>query len=675
LKINRYKITNIFLFLVCAVIILRLFNLQLIHGSAYRLKSDARTTRQIELTAPRGEILDRYGRSIVKNRTGYNIYIQGRKGRESKELNTILKNLFFAVKSYPDMSSSILPVRVKMGEYVFDEEMTDLKGWKKKNGFEKSASPSEVMDYYVKKYDIDEAFGKINTVKIAAARIDMGIKGFSLHNPYLFCEDAAIEEVCVIEEQNKSFPDVGIVTQPVRDYPYGSLGAHILGHVSNISADEYEKRKEEGYTITSRIGKDGIERLMEDFLKGENGMGSIEQTAGGNALGLTVEKSPVSGRNISLTIDLDMQLAAEKALKETILEIRSQAGSAEGGSDADAGSIVVMDVNNGDVLAMASYPSYDIKNFGREYNNLIKSPSKPLFNRSLSGTYSPASTFKLLVAAAGLEEGVITPEETILDTGRYNYFEDYKPACWIFNQTGGTHGYVNVSQAIRDSCNIFFYETGRRLTIEKINEYARLFGLGKKTGIELESDEASGIVASPENRKKSGGIWYPGDTCQTAIGQSDTLVTPIQLASYMATIANGGTRYKPHIIKSVETADSQKSTQVKKEVINRVELKKENYEAIVQGIRSVVTEGTGLSAFSGCNTTVAAKTGSAQTSGNYTNGICVAYAPYDEPRIAIACVIEKAGSGSKTATAVRKIVDSYFDTPGDVSDSYNTLTN
>ena len=675
MKLDRYKIINTVLFLVFLAIAIRLVNLQIVNGASYKTKSDARTTRQVELTAPRGEILDRYGRSIVKNRTGYNVYIQSRKGRESKELNKILKNLFSAVKSYPEIDSSLIPVKVKMGEYTFDMEAESLKKWKKKNGFKPSATPKEVIDYYKKKYDIDEKnFGKINTVKIAAARIDMGIKGFSVQNPYLFSEDVPIEEVCVIEEQSKSFPDVGIVTQPVRDYPYGTLGAHLLGHVSSISSEEYEKRKEDGYTINSRIGKDGVERLMEDYLRGENGTGSIEQTAGGNSLGLTVEKAPVAGRSVSLTIDLDLQLACENALKETIREIRAAATNPDGGSDADAGSVVVIDVNNGDVLAMASYPTYDIKNLGREYNKLIKNPSKPLFNRSLRGTYSPASTFKLLVAAGALEEGAITVDEEIYDTGRYEYFDDYKPACWIYNQTGATHGYVNVSEAIRDSCNVFFYETGRRLTIEKINEYAKKFGLGEKTGIELKNEEVSGTVASPENRKKNGGIWYPGDTCQTAIGQSDTLVTPIQLANYMATIANGGTRYKPHIIKSVETADLNKSTVTKKEVISRVDMNKDVYEAIVGGVRMVVTEGTGLSAFSGCSTSVAAKTGSAQAAGNYTNGICIAYAPYDEPRIAIACVIEKAGSGARTAEVVRKIVDSYFAAPKDDNESYNTLT-
>lgn len=265
----------------------------------------------------------------------------------------------------------------------------------------------------------------------------------------------------------------------------------------------------------------------------------------------------------------------------------------------------------------------------------------------------------MLVAAAGLEKGAIIVDEKILDTGKYKFFKDYQPACWIYNQSGGTHGYENVSEAIRDSCNVFFYETGRRLTIENIDSFAQSFGFGQKSGIELSAEEKSGVVASPENRKKKGEIWYPGDTCQTAIGQSDTLVTPLQLANYIAALANGGTRYKPHLIKSVRSTDGSPANESRSEVLETVKLKKENYNAIVSGMRMVVTEGTAHTAFAGSKTSVAAKTGSAQT-GSGTNGVCVAYAPYENPRIAIACVIENAGSGAKTAAAVRMITDSYF---------------
>jgi len=387
-----------------------------------------------------------------------------------------------------------------------------------------------------------------------------------------------------------------------------------------------------------------------------------------------VELAPVSGRNVNLTIDIDMQIACEEALEETVRNIRRNADSLESGGGADAGSMVVIDVNTGDILAMASYPSYDITTFNQNYNKLLKNPSKPLFNRALAGTYSPASTFKLLVGSAALEENIIGTQDEILDTGKYTYFKDYQPGCWIYNQYGTTHGYLNVAEAIRDSCNVFFFDVGRRLTIEKINEYAKKFGFGQKSGIELSDEEKIGVVAGPESRKASGGSWYPGDVCQTAIGQSDTLVTPIQLANYIATFANGGTRYKPHLIKSVQDKEGNISEETAPEILEKIEIADENLEAILYGLRMVVTEGTAEKAFEGCQVPVAAKTGSAQTSGVYTNGVCVAFAPYDKPRIAIACVIEKAGSGANVAQAVRKVVDSYFDEVDENDIETNTLT-
>jgi len=675
MKPRRYMAFYIALALSAVMIAARLANLQVANGSYYRERSNLRTVRSVELVAPRGEILDRNGRAIVSNRTGYNVYILSNRDRTAQQLNGVIYNLFSVIGNARDAVKDILPIKVKDGKYKFAVDKDSASKWREQNGFSKSQSANDIMKTLIKKYDIDEnVYFKEDIIKLAAVRMNMITRGFSMASPYLFSEDVPIEEISVIKEQAESFPSVSVITQPVRNYPYGSLGAHMLGRVGIISAEEYAVNEDNGYTINSNIGKGGIEKYLEDYLRGENGSGSIEQTSGGYSVGQNVDKKPVGGRNVNLTIDLDMQLACEQALKETILNISSNAGSAEGGRDADAGSIVVLDVNSGDVLAMASYPSYEITTFTKEYNNLLNNPSKPLFNRALAGTYSPASTFKLLVGSAALEEEIITVDEKIFDTGKYTYFKDYQPACWIYGQTGGTHGYLNVSEAIRDSCNIFFFDVGRRLTIEKINSYAKRFGFGQKSGIELADEERTGVVSSPENRKKNGGIWYPGDVCQTAIGQSDTLVTPLQLANYIATIANGGTRYRPHLIKSIENTDKTVSGENTQEILDTVELSEENREAIVRGLRMVVTEGTAFSAFAGCKTSVAAKTGSAQTSGVYTNGICVAYAPYEQPRIAIACIVEKAGSGSNVAQAVRKVVDSYFEDTDENDIRTNVLT-
>ncbi len=675
MKPKRYTAFYILFAITAVIILLRLVNLQVTHGEYYREKSNTRTVRSVELVAPRGEILDRNGRAIVKNATGFSVYILSIEGRSSGQLNAVINNLFSTLGDTSGRIDGVLPLTEQSGKYFFSIESGLAKKWSEENGFGKAASAQDIIDALIKKYDIDtKKYTNREIIEIAATRLNMKKLGFSSATPYLFAENVPVEEISVIKEQPDSFWGVSIVTQPLRSYPYKSLGAHMLGRVGVVNADEYKENKNNGYTINSHIGKDGIEKLLEEYLRGENGRGRVEQSSHGRSMGQSIVKEPVSGRNVNLTIDLDMQIACEEALEDTIRAINSAGSTAEGGRDADAGSMVVIDVNTGDILAMASYPSYEITTFTQDYNSLLENPSKPLFNRSLAGTYSPASTFKLLVGTAALEEGIITTDEEILDTGKYTYFKDYQPGCWVYNQSGGTHGYLNVSEAIRDSCNVFFFDVGRRLSIEKINEYAEKFGLGQNSGIELSAEEKTGVVASPENREKNNGIWYPGDVCQTAIGQSDTLVTPIQLANYIATIANGGTRYRPHIIKSIQSSDKTSGSETEPEILSKINMSEEHREAIVRGLRMVVTEGTAQTAFAGCKVSVAAKTGSAQTSGVYTNGVCVAYAPYEKPRIAIACVIEKAGSGANVAQAVRKVVDSYFENSQDLDMQTGVLT-
>lgn len=676
MKTRRYTFFFIILAAVFVVFAAKLINLQLAKGAYYREKSDSRTTRSVELVAPRGQIFDRYGRPIVQNRTGYNLYIQQNEDKDSEVTNKVIYNLINIMPDHAAELTETMPIVYENEKYKFNGDTESFLNWKKDNGFERKLSAKKVAEQLFKRYfSEEESYSYQMMLKIVSVRLDMSVRGFSLSTPYLFREDTPLEVIQIIKEQSEKFPDVCIVAQPMRDYPYVSLAAHTLGRVGLVSPSEYKEYKDYGYTINSSIGKNGVEKLLEDYLRGENGVGSIERTDSGYSISQSMQKAPKAGRDVTLTLDLDLQLACEKALKDTIDEIRATSSSGDDGGASDSGSAVVIDVNTGEILAMASYPSYDINNFSKNYSELVKDPSKPLFNRALAGTYSPASTFKILVGASALEDGLITPDEEIFDTGKYKYYKDYQPSCWIYGQTGATHGYVNVSEAIRDSCNVFFYDVGRRLGIDKIVSYAEKFGFGNKSGIELADEEKSGIIASPENRKKNSGIWYPGDVMQTAIGQSDTLATPIQLANYIATVANGGTRYRPHIIKSVQKDNSKETSQTHTEVLEYVKLKQETHEAISKGIRMVVTEGTGYSAFAGCKTPVAAKTGSAQTSGNYTNGICVAFAPYDKPRIAIACVIEKSGSGAKTAGAIRKIVDAYFNADNSkVAEQFNSLS-
>ncbi len=663
---KRFFAARVILALCAALIFCGLIKIQLVDGADYRERSDRRTTRSVVLEAPRGEFYDRYGRDIVTNRSGYSVQIQYKRGRSDEELNKLISNLCLIFNHWSEPINAEMPLEYRSGGWVFDadgataeERLAAEEQWKERLGLDPRTDASGAITFLTKKYGLEGYSGQ-ELADIAAVRLDIEDRGLSSGAPYSFGTDVSIDVITAIKEQSASFSGVSVVVQPVRDYAAPGIATHVLGRIGNISREEYEEKKDEGYTINSMVGKQGLEQYLESYLRGTNGRSAVDQTAGGGSIGSSVESPAVNGRNVTLTIDLELQKTCEEALRDTITSIAENAGSDEGGASCDAGAAVVLDVNNGDVLAMASYPTYDIKDFNSSYSYLLEDPARPLINRAIMGTYTPGSTFKPCTAFAALQKGAITVDEEIVDTGKYTYYKDYQPGCWLYNQSGDTHGSENVSEAIRDSCNVFFYETGRRLGIDSLAEYARKFGFGSKTGIELESEESSGSISSPQNREKRGGVWQPGDVLQAAIGQCDTLVTPIQLASYTAAIANGGIRYKTHLVKSIQGSDTQEEIVTRKEELSRIEMSPEAYKAVTEGMRMVVTSGTASAAFEGCKVAVAAKTGSAQITDTLTNGVYIAYAPYDNPQIAVACVLEKAGGGSAVAPVVRAIIDKYF---------------
>ncbi|MGN1097263.1 MAG: penicillin-binding transpeptidase domain-containing protein [Clostridia bacterium] len=656
---KRYTAVKVILAL-CAVLIFgRLIKLQLVDGAQYRATSDRRTTKSVVLQAPRGEFYDRYGRAIVTNRSGYSVQIQKQRDMDEENFNRLIYNLCFVFNRWNQPKNAEMPVSYDGEDFKFTCSEDEERLWKESRGFDVSMTAAQIMAELSERYSLGDYTGS-NLVNLAEVRLDMEERGFSASVPYAFGTDVSIDVVTAIKEQSASFGGASVIVQPVRDYALPGIATHILGRVGNISREEYDEKKSEGYTINSMIGKQGLEKYLEKYLRGQDGLIAVDQTTGGGSIDSATEKPAVNGRNVTLTIDIELQKTCEEALRETITSVAANAGSDENGASCNAGAVVVMDVNSGEILAMASYPTYNIEEFNSNYAYLTENPAKPLINRAIMGTYTPGSTFKPCIAFAALQEGAITVDEEIEDTGKYTYYKDYQPGCWLYNQKGETHGYENVSEAIRDSCNVFFFETGRRLGIDKIVEYSKKFGFGSKTGIELAQEESSGSIASPQSREKRGGTWYPGDVLQTAIGQSDTLVTPLQLASYTATIANGGIRYKAHLVKSIQGTDTQDEIVYKAEELSRVEMSPEAYKAVTEGMRMVVTSGTAMAAFEGCTTSVAAKTGSAQISDTLTNGIYICYAPYENPQIAVACVLEKSGGGSKAAPVVRAVIDKYF---------------
>lgn len=427
-----------------------------------------------------------------------------------------------------------------------------------------------------------------------------------------------------------------------------------------------------GYTQNSNIGKMGIEQAYEKYLKGTDGVKRVEVDSYGTPSSESDVTKPITGQNVTLTIDYRLQKVAEESLVKVINEIKTGTATMKKHEDACAGSVVVLDTVTGEVLAMASYPSFEINSFsdGTDYKYLNSIMNDkvltPMVNRSISGLYSPGSTYKMLVGLAGLDTGKITPTEKINDPGVFPY--GHNPKCWIYDMYGRTHGYVNVSEAIKVSCNCFFYEVGRRIGIAEIVEYAKLFGLGEKTGIEIAGEKEGKIAGNNYT-----GDWYLGETLSASIGQSYNSYTPIQLANYISTIANGGTINKLTLIKSIEDNEN---NSVSLDELNKysadftgvnfksrnLNLKAENINAIKLGMLSVTndTGGTSYNTFKDLGIEVAGKTGTAEVPSGSSNGIFVGFAPYDKPKIAIVAVIEHGGEGTYTANVVRPIMDEYF---------------
>jgi cell division protein FtsI/penicillin-binding protein 2 len=408
------------------------------------------------------------------------------------------------------------------------------------------------------------------------------------------------------------------------------------------------------YKMNDSVGKEGVELAFESYLRGTPGTRQVDRDTSGRVVDTTWITQPEPGDNVVLTIDIDLQKAVEDIL----------AASVPGLSDSVEGAAcVVLDVNTAEVLASASYPTYSLATYSQDYNENLENPLKPFLNRAFSGLYPPGSTFKMVTAIAGLETGEITPTTRIRDTGRYTYYTEDGPMCWIYRQYRSTHGLINVTEALRVSCNVFFFDVGRRVGIEKLQEYAAYFGLGESTGIEL--SERKGVMAGPEYTESLGGTWYKGNTLSVAIGQESSQFTPLQLANYIATLVNGGTRNAAHLLKQVKSSDfSQVLYTQEPEVLNTIDIAPENLAAVKKGMLELTTTSL-ASAFQGLPFQVGAKTGSAQVNSQTdSNAVFVCFAPYDDPQVAIALVVEKGGSGSGLARIAANILNYYFSAEG-----------
>lgn len=662
---------------ISVIFIATLFNLQIVNGENYREQSEKRMLRTKNITAPRGEIYDRNGVILATNKLSYDVELY--KVRVStKEQNDGILRLVEILNENSDKVYSTFPVNDDLNGFNFENTEEEQK-WKKEMKLDSTLTFDQVIDKYIEKYELqDYSDNRLNQIKMVEIKYEANLNGYSLFNSATIAKDISQKSVAKIGEEKYKIYGISIVSVPKRYYPNGNLLSHTIGYVSKISSTEYEKKKEQGYNVNSVIGKAGIEQSFEKYLRGNDGVIKEETDTLGNVSSQTETTEAKSGDNVTLTIDYRLQKVAEESLLNTINGLQNGTLVGKKFSDANAGAVVVLDVDSGEVLASASYPTYDINSLIggislKDWNALQNNSLHPMLNRVVSGTYSPGSTFKMLVGMAGLMNGKITVDEKYYDPGIYPY--GYHPKCWLYTDRHMTHGWINIEGAIKGSCNCYFYEVGRRIGISEIVKYAKLFGLGQKTGIEL-SGEVAGTIAGADDKSEDGlkSPWYLGDTLSAAIGQSGSSYTPIQLANYIATIANGGKLNKVSLIKSVDNevagtseslADINKYTSEYTGVNfeeKDLNINSEYIDAIKKGMLSVTSEtgGTSYIVFKNSDIQVAGKTGTAQVPNGNNNGIFVGFAPYDNPKIAVVAVIEHGGEGTYTANVVKPIMEEYF---------------
>ena len=665
----RYNLITILVYIVGIVLIVQLFNLQIVNGKEYRETSNTRLSRETVIKAARGSIKDRTGNLLVTTKMGFNIELYKTK-INTTTLNKTILNTIKILENNNDKYINNLPISIEPFKFTIDDEESQV-NWKKENDIKEDATPEQCFYELKEKYKIEQD-NILEAYKIMVVRYEISRNGYSSIRPVTIAKDVSRESAVKLGEQSIYFPGISATNEPMVSYPSGSLASHILGYVGNITETELDGR-EDTYGINDVIGKVGIQYVFEEYLRGKDGIKQLDMSVDGTITDEYITQEAVAGSDVILTIDANLQAATEKALANNIKKIAS--GGFSKRSDAKAGAAVVTNVKTGEILAMASYPDYEPELFVNgisqkkldEYNK-----GDNIFNRAISGVYAPGSTFKMITAIAGLETGVITPTEKINDIGVYK--KAHEPACWIWNSYGMSHGWLNVTEAITHSCNYFFYEVGYRATIDNIAKYAKYYGLGEKTNVELPMEE-KGIVATRDKAKERGDEWQIGETLSAAIGQSYNSYTPIQMAKYISMLANGGEPIDVTIVKSINDVNG---NQVSKEDITKfvnaklgltkekkenLNIKKENIDAILKGMKGVTSEegGTAYSTFANFNIELGGKTGSAQTDvQGKINGWFVGFAPYEEPEIAVVVLVENAGSGSYTAEVARDILQEYF---------------
>ena len=648
----------------------RLIFLQLVNGDSFTAQATNTTDYKFTVTAARGDIVDSKGERIASSTTGYSVVLN-KLLMGDEDLDTMLQKIVELLgKNGESWNDSLLIGQPDAaGHYEFTAasdnaaEQKALAAMKDNLGLQQYATADDVMEKLVEDYDLAD-FSLYWQRVLSGIHYEMQLQAFSNVNNFVMAENVSEATVATIKENSLSLPGVEIVETSTRSYEQGTVLPHVLGRVGKITAEKWKVTdengqvtyplKEKGYNMNDIIGISGLESAYEDELRGKDGVETITRNSDGVIVNTALTTVPEPGHTVQLTIDSEFQKAVDQALAKNVEWIKNTYADSK---QANAGAVVVIDVKTGGVLAASNYPSFDQNLYAAQYSEYSADENMPLFNRALQGLYTPGSTYKPSVAVAGLDTGLLNRNSTVNCTRVYTYYKDYRPRC---AQHGHGNGPIDVINAIKWSCNIFFYDVGRRLTSDVYDAYAYKLGLGQRTGVEV--SEALGHLTTKNDSNYTESL-----DIQAAIGQGNTAVTPIQLATYAATLANRGTRYRTHFVKAILDSNTGKTLEeTQPEVMDVVEDKGETFDLVREGMKGVAQT---IPALAGYPYTIACKTGSPQRSEgyyvgstykHYTNAAMIAYGPAEDPEIAIGVVVEYGGAGARTGQLVADIFNAYY---------------
>ncbi|MBR4072741.1 MAG: penicillin-binding protein, partial [Clostridia bacterium] len=636
----QLTVISVILILVLLLYTARIYSLQISDADKYSSAVRGSKVLTAVLKAPRGEILDCYGRQIAINRDGYNIVFN--RAYISDDLNDVILSLIKLLKSKKVEWVDELPMQ-KTAPYKFIKD-GDTERLLNKLELAHYATPENCLNRMVEKYDLGK-YTPDEQRLIGGVRYSMDIADFSISYPYTFAEDIPTEIMRSVSESGFLLSGVTVDVVPFREYVDTTLAVNLIGTVGPIYKEDWddengENYKARGYSYNDKVGKSGIEYKAEEYLRGTDGEITYYLDSSGAIIESEITKNPIPGKSVMLTLDKAIQRTAQDSLKKIVKKLQSEGGTAK------AGTAVAIDIDTGGILCAANYPTYDLATMSKNYDKLLADPTNPLTNRAFQGVYPIGSTIKPAVATAAMENGKYNIGETIRCVHTYRAFKDYQPSCM------GTHFTINLKKALAVSCNYFFFELGYRVGAMTLTDYFKQFGLGVKTGVEV--DDSSGILVEPS------GNGVGGDTLQFSIGQMNAF-TPLQVANYVATLSNGGTRYKATLFDRVVSYDlSETFMENTPEIMNKVPISKKNLDAIKEGLLSVTVDGTGRAALGDYPIKIGGKTGTSQVQNKADHSIFMVFAPFENPEIAISVVLEHGSSGYSAGSVIRDILDEYF---------------